>query len=111
GRRDRPDRLLPQYPRRGDPTDARPPTPIAIKCRPPVPELRPRCRHAPSNPIERNGTPMPTRRPAADQVVLPHVLRRRAAEHPDRVFVVFEDGTRWTYSETLRQAESAAAGL
>ncbi|UMG92738.1 AMP-binding protein [Nocardioides sp. TF02-7] len=54
---------------------------------------------------------MPTRRTAADQVVLPHVLRRRAAEHPDRVFVVFEDGTRWTYSETLRQAESAAAGL
>jgi crotonobetaine/carnitine-CoA ligase len=54
---------------------------------------------------------MSTRPQAADHVVLPHVLRRRAAEHPDRVFVVFEDGSQWTYAETLGQAESVASGL
>ncbi|WP_327152047.1 AMP-binding protein [Nocardia sp. NBC_01329] len=46
-----------------------------------------------------------------DECVLPTVLRRRAAEHPDRVFVVFEDGVEWTYARMLREAEQVAAGL
>ncbi|MGW0003235.1 AMP-binding protein [Nocardia grenadensis] len=47
----------------------------------------------------------------ADECVLPTVLRWRATEHPDRVFVVFEDGVEWTYARMLREAEQVAAGL
>jgi crotonobetaine/carnitine-CoA ligase len=43
--------------------------------------------------------------------VLPQALRRRAAEHPDRTLVVFEDGGRWTYGETLCEAERVAHAL
>ncbi|WP_408896781.1 AMP-binding protein [Nocardioides sp. R1-1] len=43
--------------------------------------------------------------------VLPQALRTRAAEHPDRTLVVFEDGREWTYAEALREAESVALAL
>ncbi len=43
--------------------------------------------------------------------VLPQALRRRAAEHPDRTLVVFEDGSRWTYGEALAEAERVAHAL
>lgn len=43
--------------------------------------------------------------------VLPQALRRRAAEHPDRTLVVFEDGRQWTYGEALREAEGVAHAL
>ncbi|MEU0482557.1 AMP-binding protein [Streptosporangium sp. NPDC006013] len=49
--------------------------------------------------------------PEADECVVAELLVRRAAEHPDRVYVIFEDGARWTYAETLDQAERVAAGL
>ncbi|WP_432995461.1 AMP-binding protein [Dactylosporangium sp. CA-233914] len=39
------------------------------------------------------------------------VLRRRAAEHPDRVFVGFDDGESWTYARVLEEAERVAGGL
>lgn len=40
----------------------------------------------------------------------PAFIRQRAAEHPDRVAVVGGD-QRWTYSELLARAETAAAGF
>lgn len=43
--------------------------------------------------------------------VLPQALRSRAAEHPDRTLVLFEDGRRWTYGEALREAEGVAHAL
>ncbi|GAA1848072.1 AMP-binding protein [Actinomadura bangladeshensis] len=49
--------------------------------------------------------------PEAEDCVVGELLVRRAAEHPDRVYAVFEDGTRWTYAETLAEAERVAAGL
>ncbi|SEG25454.1 crotonobetaine/carnitine-CoA ligase [Thermomonospora echinospora] len=49
--------------------------------------------------------------PEAEDCVVGELLARRAAEHPDRVYAVFEDGTRWTYAETLAEAERVAAGL
>ncbi|MGE3648232.1 MAG: hypothetical protein AB7G10_07845 [Reyranellaceae bacterium] len=39
--------------------------------------------------------------PAAADCVLRHVLERRAAETPDKLFAVFADGTTWTYLQTL----------
>lgn len=49
--------------------------------------------------------------PGAEDCVVGELLVRRAAEHPDRVYAVFQDGTRWTYAETLAEAERVAAGL
>jgi crotonobetaine/carnitine-CoA ligase len=49
--------------------------------------------------------------PPRDQCVLRHILEARAAEHPDRTYVRFEDGSIWTYGETLDHARRAAAGL
>jgi len=43
--------------------------------------------------------------------VLRHILEARACEMPDKQFVRFEDGTAWTYAETLTQAHKAAAAL
>ncbi|KAB2810910.1 ATP-dependent acyl-CoA ligase [Pimelobacter simplex] len=47
----------------------------------------------------------------SDAAVLPHALRRRAAQHPERTLVVFEDGARWTYEQTLRESERVALAL
>ncbi len=43
--------------------------------------------------------------------MLPQALRSRAAEHPDRTLVVFEDGRHWTYREALGEAEGVAHAL
>src|SRR3954466_9431439 len=54
--------------------------------------------------------------PAADAAVVPRIIRRRAAEHPDRTFAVFSDGTSWSYGALAdivwRRANGfAAAGV
>ncbi|MFC9971145.1 AMP-binding protein [Spirillospora sp. NPDC127200] len=49
--------------------------------------------------------------PEAEDCVIGELLVRRAAEHPDRVYAAFQDGTRWTYADTLAGAERVAAGL
>ncbi|WP_165987593.1 AMP-binding protein [Streptomyces sp. YIM 98790] len=49
--------------------------------------------------------------PAARDCVLGPVLRERAAAHPDRVFALFEDGSRWSYAGALDAARRAASGL
>lgn len=46
-----------------------------------------------------------------DRVVLKSLLELRAAETPDRPFARFEDGSHWTYAETLTIARTAAAGF
>jgi crotonobetaine/carnitine-CoA ligase len=43
--------------------------------------------------------------------VLPIVLERRAAEHPDRTFAVFEDGRSWTYQEAADAMSATAHAL
>src|SRR5690606_41944844 len=54
--------------------------------------------------------PEPTRLPARDECVVRELLLRRAAEGPERDFVLFESGERWTYAEAPRRARRAAAG-
>lgn len=49
--------------------------------------------------------------PPREYCVLRPVLARQARENGERVFAVFEDGSRWTFAETLVQAESTAAAL
>ena len=43
--------------------------------------------------------------------VLTELLDRRVREYPEKIFAHFVDGPDWTYTETLRQAQSTAAGL
>lgn len=45
------------------------------------------------------------------QAVLRSMLDDRASETPDRIFARFEDGSHWTYAETLTIARRAAAGF
>nr|WP_181410650.1 AMP-binding protein [Nocardioides humi] len=42
---------------------------------------------------------------------LPSLLRRNASLAPDRVSVIYEDGTTWTAKESLEWAHGAAASL
>lgn len=49
--------------------------------------------------------------PDPDSCMLIKVLARHARERPDSTFAVFEDGTSWTYSDTLDEVHSAAAAL
>jgi crotonobetaine/carnitine-CoA ligase len=49
--------------------------------------------------------------PAVEECVLRYMLEKRAAECPDKPYVVFGNGEAWTYAETLRQTRRAAAGL
>ena len=49
--------------------------------------------------------------PSREHCVLPCLLATRAAATPDRDFLLYEDGKRWTYGETYALARRAAAGL
>ncbi|HEX6992914.1 MAG TPA: AMP-binding protein [Gammaproteobacteria bacterium] len=49
--------------------------------------------------------------PARDECVVRELLIRRADECPDRDFVLFEHGERWTYAEALAHVRRFAAGL
>ncbi|MDB5871187.1 MAG: ATP-dependent acyl-CoA ligase [Ramlibacter sp.] len=49
--------------------------------------------------------------PDSAQCVLKPVLERWAHEKPDAVFAHFDDGTEWTWAQTLDAARRAAAGL
>ena len=52
-----------------------------------------------------------SRVPAARQCVLRPLLEHWAAEQPSSTFARFEDGTEWTYAQTLDVVRRAAAGL
>ncbi|WP_052134559.1 AMP-binding protein [Sphingomonas sp. 37zxx] len=49
--------------------------------------------------------------PHAAECVLRDMLEQRARDTPDKPYVRFEDGSSWTYGETLTAARQAAAGL
>lgn len=49
--------------------------------------------------------------PPVEDCVLGPMLEKRAREHPDRIYAVFEGGRQWTYAQTLAEARRAAAGL
>jgi carnitine-CoA ligase len=46
-----------------------------------------------------------------ESFVLGAMLRRQARLRPDKVFARFEDGTCWTYAQTLDEARRVAASL
>ena len=52
--------------------------------------------------------PYPT---AREDIVMRELVDRRAAEHPDRTFAVFEDGSTWSYAELRARAVHVARGL
>lgn len=37
--------------------------------------------------------------PLTEDVVLPQIIRKRAAAHPERTFAVFDDGDTWSYAQ------------
>jgi crotonobetaine/carnitine-CoA ligase len=47
----------------------------------------------------------------AEDCVLPLVIRRRAEQHPDRVYAIFEGGESWTYAEAWEETTRMAAAL
>jgi len=49
--------------------------------------------------------------PPRDTCVLPLLLQRQAVARPDATFAVFEDGTAWSYGETLDRTRATAAAL
>lgn len=49
--------------------------------------------------------------PPSDDCVLRYMLEKRAEQHPDRIYAVFEDGSEWSYARTLAETRRAAAGL
>ncbi|PWV95778.1 crotonobetaine/carnitine-CoA ligase [Hoeflea marina] len=46
-----------------------------------------------------------------EDCVLSAMLERNAERTPDAVYAVFQDGSEWSFAETLRQTRRAAAGL
>jgi crotonobetaine/carnitine-CoA ligase len=58
-------------------------------------------------PAGRAGLGFPTR----EEVVISALLVDRAARYPDKVFLAYEDGSEWTYRETLEESWRAAAAL
>ncbi|WP_206420047.1 AMP-binding protein [Minwuia thermotolerans] len=48
---------------------------------------------------------------AREDIVFRELIDRRAAEHPDRVFAVFDDGSAWTYADLRAKAVHVARGL
>lgn len=49
--------------------------------------------------------------PDARLCVTGYLLQQRAAEDPDKIFAMFEDGQTWTYAEMLRLVQKTAGGL
>lgn len=49
--------------------------------------------------------------PAPGLCVLRLLLERHAARCPDKVFARFQDGSEWTYAQTLAQVQRTAAGF
>lgn len=49
--------------------------------------------------------------PTPEQAVTRSLLERQAREHPDDLYMRFQDGSEWTFAEALDQAHRAAAAL
>ena len=52
-----------------------------------------------------------TLQPGRDECVVGNLLRRWAGERPGTHFLEFEDGSAWTFADTLERVRHAAAGL
>ena len=61
-----------------------------------------------SQPVKPWADPQP---PTRDAAVFRHQLERCAREHPDQIFVRFEDGPEWTFAQALEIARRSASGL
>ncbi|HTJ62649.1 MAG TPA: AMP-binding protein [Alphaproteobacteria bacterium] len=57
------------------------------------------------------GWALPDRLPTAAECTARPLLERWAREAPGKTFVLFEDGTQWTFAETLQQVRRTAAML
>jgi len=55
--------------------------------------------------------PSPAHHGIDEQCIVRDLLIRRAAEHPDRDFMLFESGERWTFAQALARVRRHAAGL
>ena len=51
------------------------------------------------------------RLPSHDECIVARLLKRWAAERPGHPFLEFDDGSSWSFAETLARVERAAAGL
>lgn len=49
--------------------------------------------------------------PTRDECVVGPLLERWAREQPEAIFLEFEDGSHWTFGDTLQRTRQAAAGL
>ena len=49
--------------------------------------------------------------PVAEACVTGPLLERYARETPNKIFALFEDGSSWTYAETLAIVQKMAGGL
>lgn len=49
--------------------------------------------------------------PSREQAVTRYLLEQQARAHPDDLYMRFQDGSEWTFAETLEQAHRAAAAL
>src|SRR5882757_2715152 len=49
--------------------------------------------------------------PTREEVVVSALLVDRAARHPEKVFLAYEDGSEWTYRKTLEESWRAADAL
>lgn len=52
-----------------------------------------------------------SRLPRSEDCIVRNLLIWRASEHPDREFVLFENGERWSYVEALAQVHTTASGF
>ena len=55
--------------------------------------------------------PIDPRLPRPDACVTRNLIDRHAAERPDTVYVIFQDGSQWTYAQLHAEVTRAAAGL
>jgi crotonobetaine/carnitine-CoA ligase len=63
-------------------------------------------------PVENGGSMITDPRiPAPDICVLRPLLDRRAAEHPDRLYAIFPDGSQWSYGELHKRVRQTACAL
>jgi len=49
--------------------------------------------------------------PSREEVVIPALLVDRAERYADKVFLAFEDGSEWSYRDTLEESWRAANAL
>ena len=49
--------------------------------------------------------------PTREEAVISALLVDRAARYPDKVFLAYQDGSEWTYRETLEESTDATVAV